>query len=306
LSCTKSKSKSIFLNAYLLQLSKKCPLSSSKTFGWITNKPSIGVLIISIFYFLIFQKPNIEKSAAINQIKVNNNCSFANKILIMKKVNLLIVSIALILSSCNNANYKTPETEMEKVSYSLGVNVATGVKAQGIESLDINAISKAINDVFEGNDLDISEEESMQVLQEYFGKIAAEKQAKSSEVGIAFLAENATKEGVTTTESGLQYEILSSGDGAKPNATDQVTVHYHGMLTDGTVFDSSVDRGEPATFPVNGVIPGWVEALQLMSVGDKWKLTIPSELAYGDRGAGGLIGPGATLVFEVELLGINN
>jgi FKBP-type peptidyl-prolyl cis-trans isomerase FklB len=224
----------------------------------------------------------------------------------MKKVNLLIVSIALILSSCNNANYKTPETEMEKVSYSLGVNVATGVKAQGIESLDINAISKAINDVFEGNDLDISEEESMQVLQEYFGKIAAEKQAKSSEVGIAFLAENAAKEGVTTTESGLQYEILSSSDGAKPNATDQVTVHYHGMLTDGTVFDSSVDRGEPATFPVNGVIPGWVEALQLMSVGDKWKLTIPSELAYGDRGAGGLIGPGATLVFEVELLGINN
>ena len=224
----------------------------------------------------------------------------------MKKVNLLIVSIALILSSCNNANYKTPETEMEKVSYSLGVNVATGVKAQGIESLDINAISKAINDVFEGNDLDISEEESMQVLQEYFGKIATEKQAESSEVGIAFLAENATKEGVTTTESGLQYEILSSGDGAKPNATDQVTVHYHGMLTDGTVFDSSVDRGEPATFPVNGVIPGWVEALQLMSVGDKWKLTIPSELAYGDRGAGGLIGPGATLVFEVELLGINN
>jgi FKBP-type peptidyl-prolyl cis-trans isomerase FklB len=224
----------------------------------------------------------------------------------MKKVNLLIVSIALILSSCNNANYKTPETEMEKVSYSLGVNVATGVKAQGIESLDINAISKAINDVFEGNDLDISEEESMQVLQEYFGKIATEKQAKSSEVGIAFLAENAAKEGVTTTESGLQYEILSSGDGAKPNATDQVTVHYHGMLTDGTVFDSSVDRGEPATFPVNGVIPGWVEALQLMSVGDKWKLTIPSELAYGDRGAGGLIGPGATLVFEVELLGINN
>ena len=224
----------------------------------------------------------------------------------MKKVNLLIVSIVLILSSCNNASYKTPETEMEKVSYSLGVNVATGVKAQGIESLDINAISKAINDVFEGNDLDISEEESMQVLQEYFGKIAAEKQAKSSEVGIAFLAENATKEGVTTTESGLQYEILSSGDGAKPNATDQVTVHYHGMLTDGTVFDSSVDRGEPATFPVNGVIPGWVEALQLMSVGDKWKLTIPSELAYGDRGAGGLIGPGATLVFEVELLGINN
>jgi len=224
----------------------------------------------------------------------------------MKKVNLLIVSIALILSSCNNASYKTPETEMEKVSYSLGVNVATGVKAQGIESLDINAISKAINDVFEGNDLDISEEESMQVLQEYFRKLAKEKQEKVTEVGASYLVENGAREGVITTESGLQYEVMKSGDGAKPSATDQVSVHYHGMLTDGTVFDSSVDRGEPATFPVNGVIPGWVEALQLMSVGDKWKLTIPSELAYGDRGAGGLIGPGATLVFEVELLGINN
>jgi FKBP-type peptidyl-prolyl cis-trans isomerase FklB len=224
----------------------------------------------------------------------------------MKKVNLLIVSIALILSSCNNASYKTPETEMEKVSYSLGVNVATGVKAQGIESLDINAISKAINDVFEGNDLDISEEESMQVLQEYFRKIAKEKQEKVTEVGASYLVENGAREGVITTESGLQYEVMKSGDGAKPSATDQVSVHYHGMLTDGTVFDSSVDRGEPATFAVNGVIPGWVEALQLMSVGDKWKLTIPSELAYGDRGARGLIGPGATLVFEVELLGINN
>ena len=179
----------------------------------------------------------------------------------MKKINLLIVSIALIFSSCNNANHKTPETEMEKVSYSLGVNVATGVKAQGLETLDIKAISKAMNDVFAGNDLDISEEESMKVLQEYFGKIAAEKQAKSSEVGSAFLAKNAAKDGVITTESGLQYEILSSGDGAKPIATDQVTVHYHGMLTDGTVFDSSVDRGEPATFPANGVIQGWVEAL---------------------------------------------
>ena len=223
----------------------------------------------------------------------------------MKKINLLIVSIALFFSSCNNANYKTPETEMEKVSYSLGVNVATGVKAQGLETLDINAISKAMSDVFEGNDLDISEEESMEILQEYFGKIAAEKQAQASEAGSAFLTENAAKDGVVTTDSGLQYEIISSGNGDKPSATVQVTVHYHGMLTDGTVFDSSIDRGEPATFPVNGVIPGWIEALQLMSVGDKWKLTIPSNLAYGDRGAGGLIGPGATLVFEVELLKIN-
>ena len=223
-----------------------------------------------------------------------------------KTVQLLIVGCAIILSSCsNNATDKIPETEMEKVSYSLGVNVATGVKAQGLDTIDANAVAKAFNDVFEGNDLDISEEESMKVLQDYFGKLQAAKQAKSSELGSAYLAENAAKKGVITTESGLQYEVLTTGTGATPTADDQVTVHYHGMLTDGTVFDSSVDRGEPAQFGVTQVIPGWIEALQLMSVGDKWKLTIPSELAYGDRGAGGLIGPGATLVFEVELLGIN-
>tara|TARA_B100001142_G_C14323593_1_gene651411 strand:+ start:206 stop:883 length:678 start_codon:yes stop_codon:yes gene_type:complete len=224
----------------------------------------------------------------------------------MKKINLLIISIALLLSSCTNNNtYKTPETEMEKVSYSLGVNVATGVKAQGLDTIDANAVAKAFKDVFEGNDLDISEEESMKVLQDYFGKLQAEKSAKANEAGVAYLAENGAKEGVITTESGLQYEILKSGNGAKPTTNDQVTVHYHGMLTDGTVFDSSVDRGEPATFGVTQVIKGWTEALQLMSIGDKWKLTIPSNLAYGDQGAGGMIGPGATLVFEVELLGIN-
>ena len=223
-----------------------------------------------------------------------------------KTVQLLIAGCSIILSSCsNNATDKIPATEMEKVSYSLGVNVATGVKAQGLDTIDANAVAKAFNDVFEGNDLDISEEESMKVLQDYFGKLQAAKQAKSSEVGSAYLAENAAKKGVITTESGLQYEVLTTGTGATPTADDQVTVHYHGMLTDGTVFDSSVDRGEPAQFGVTQVIPGWIEALQLMSVGDKWKLTIPSELAYGDRGAGGLIGPGATLVFEVELLGIN-
>jgi FKBP-type peptidyl-prolyl cis-trans isomerase FklB len=223
----------------------------------------------------------------------------------MKKINLLIISIALILSACTNNNtYQKPETEMEKVSYSLGVNMASSVKSQGLDSIDANAVAKAFNDVFKGNDLDISEEESMTILQEFFGKIQAEKSAKANEAGATYLAENGAKEEVTTTESGLQYEILVSGDGAKPTTSDQVTVHYHGTLTDGTVFDSSVDRGEPATFGVTQVIRGWTEALQLMSVGDKWKLTIPSNLAYGDQGAGGMIGPGATLVFEVELLGI--
>ena len=223
----------------------------------------------------------------------------------MKKINLLIVSVALIFSSCTNNNtYKTPETEMEKVSYSLGVNMASSVKSQGLDSIDANAVAKAFNDVFQGNDLDISEEESMTILQEFFGKIQAEKSAKANEAGAAYLTANGAKEEVTTTESGLQYEVLVSGDGEKPTTADQVTVHYHGTLTDGTVFDSSVDRGEPATFGVTQVIKGWTEALQLMSVGDKWKLTIPSNLAYGDQGAGGMIGPGATLVFEVELLGI--
>jgi len=223
-----------------------------------------------------------------------------------KIVQLLIVGFAIVLSSCsNNATDKTPETEMEKVSYSLGVNVATGVKAQGLDTIDANAVAKAFKDVFEGNDLDISEEESMEVLQAYFGKLQAAAQEKAGEAGATYLAENAAKEGVITTESGLQYEVLTEGGGAKPTAADQVTVHYHGMLTDGTVFDSSVDRGEPAKFGVTQVIKGWTEALQLMSVGDKWKLTIPSNLAYGDKGAGGMIGPNATLVFEVELLGIN-
>ena len=142
-------------------------------------------------------------------------------------------------------------------------------------------------------------------MQAFEDKILAMKAEKSTKASADYLAENAAKKGVTTTASGLQYEVLVSGKGAKPTAADQVTVHYTGKLTDGTVFDSSVDRGEPATFGVTQVIAGWTEALQLMSVGDKWKLTIPSNLGYGDQGAGGIIEPGATLVFEVELLGIN-
>ena len=186
--------------------------------------------------------------------------------------------------------------------------MAKNLKSQGLDSINASAVAQAFTDVFEGNESAISEEESNEIMKTFSEKMMArqaEKSAKANEAGAAYLAENGAKEGVITTESGLQYEVIVSGDGSKPTTADQVTVHYHGMLTDGTVFDSSVDRGEPATFGVTQVIKGWTEALQLMSVGDKWKLTIPSGLAYGDQGAGGMIGPGATLVFEVELKGIN-
>lgn len=221
---------------------------------------------------------------------------------LLKMKNLILSLIVLLgFSSINAQNLNT---EMEKVSYSLGVNVAKSVKSQGLESIDSDAIAKAFKDVFEGNTLEISEEEANIVLQDYFGKLANEKQKVNVEAGQKFLDENAKRDGVVTTATGLQYEVLKEGSGDSPKETDNVTVHYHGTLIDGTVFDSSVDRGQPATFPVNGVIPGWVEALQLMNPGAKYKLFIPSNLAYGERGAGGAIGPNATLVFEVELISI--
>ena len=212
--------------------------------------------------------------------------------------------------------HETEATEIEKVGYSLGVDMATGLKAQfesinkelksnGEDTLNLNIIAKAFQDIAEGNDSLFSKEERSKIMQAFEDKILAMKSEKSTKASTDYLAENAAKKGVTTTASGLQYEVLVSGKGAKPTAADQVSVHYTGKLTDGTVFDSSVDRGEPATFGVTQVIAGWTEALQLMGVGDKWKLTIPSNLAYGDQGAGGIIEPGATLVFEVELLGIN-
>jgi FKBP-type peptidyl-prolyl cis-trans isomerase FklB len=195
-------------------------------------------------------------------------------------------------------------TEMEKVSYSIGVSVAKNVKAQGLESIDSPSIAKAFKDVFEGNELEISEEEANLIIQDYFSKLNDKAQEANKEVGMKFLEENAKKEGVVTTASGLQYIVMTKGDGAKPKETDNVTVHYHGTLLDGKVFDSSVERNQPATFPLNGVIKGWTEGVQLMNVGSKFRFFIPSDLAYGERGAGGAIGPNATLIFEVELISI--
>lgn len=179
------------------------------------------------------------------------------------------------------------------------------LQSQGLTDLDTKTFTEAINDVVSNSDLKINPEDINSYLQDYFGKLQQEQQSKAIEEGKSFLENNKNADGVTTLDSGLQYKILKEGDGAKPKATDTVTTHYHGTLISGDVFDSSVERNQPASFPVNGVISGWTEALQLMPVGSKWKLFVPSNLAYGERGAGQQIGPHTTLIFEVELISIN-
>lgn len=196
-------------------------------------------------------------------------------------------------------------TEKEQVSYSLGVNIASNVKQQGFEDISIEVFTAAIQDVFNGNALKIDLATGGQILNTYFQTIQERKHGKNIEEGKTFLKANAEKEGVITLPSGLQYKILQEGNGPKPKESDQVTTHYHGTLINGTVFDSSVQRGQPASFPVNGVIKGWIEALQLMPTGSKWQLYVPSDLAYGTRGASDDIGPNTTLIFDVELISIN-
>ncbi|MCP4521486.1 MAG: FKBP-type peptidyl-prolyl cis-trans isomerase [Cytophagales bacterium] len=191
--------------------------------------------------------------------------------------------------------------DKEKFSYAVAMSVAGNLFQQGIKDIDTAAFAKGVEDALSGN-LALSPEQANEVIQSFLAEAQKSQFAGNVEAGKAFLAENAKKEGVTTLESGLQYEVLTSGNGATPSLTDTVTTHYHGTLIDGTVFDSSVERGQPASFPVNGVIKGWTEALQLMKEGDKWRLTIPYDLAYGERGAGGAIQPYATLVFDVELI----
>lgn len=195
--------------------------------------------------------------------------------------------------------------EKEKLSYCLGANIGMSLQSQGLTELDAKIFAEAINDVVSNSELKINSEEINSYLQEYFGKLQAEQQKVAVAEGEKFLKNNSSQDGVVTLDSGLQYKVLKEGSGEKPKATDTVTTHYHGTLISGEVFDSSVERSEPASFPVNGVIPGWVEALQLMPVGSKWKLFVPSHLAYGERGAGPKIGPNTTLIFEVELLSIN-
>jgi FKBP-type peptidyl-prolyl cis-trans isomerase len=194
----------------------------------------------------------------------------------------------------------------EKASYGVGMSIGESLKNQQLEHINVNLMMQAIQAVFNNETTALTADEANIFIQQYLDEKKHAAFSENKAQGEAFLAENSKKEGVHQTFSGLQYEILTAGDGAKPGATDTVTVHYHGTLIDGTVFDSSMLRGTPATFGVHQVIPGWTEALQLMSVGSKFRLYIPQELSYGaNPHPGGPIQPFSALIFEVELLNIN-
>lgn len=194
--------------------------------------------------------------------------------------------------------------ELDRVSYCFGLSIASNLISSGVTTINAEAFNDAMTTVFAGNMPEIMPDEANNILQDYFEKLQKERGGKAKAAGEKFLAENKDKEGVVALPSGLQYKILKEGNGPKPKASDTVKCHYEGRLIDGTVFDSSIRRGEPAEFPIGGVIQGWVEALQLMPVGSKWQLYIPSEMAYGSHGAGQAIGPDETLIFDVELLAI--
>jgi FKBP-type peptidyl-prolyl cis-trans isomerase FklB len=226
---------------------------------------------------------------------------------------LVVASLVIGLLGCQGAKDKklTLETQKQKVSYSIGMDIGNNFKQSEID-IDLDALLQGVKDALSDSTPMLTEQQREEAMRQFQQEMVAKRNEKARKAGEenklegeTFLAENAKKEGVITLPSGLQYKILKQGDGKKPKLTDQVTTNYRGTLIDGTEFDSSYKRGEPTSFPVNGVIAGWTEALQLMPVGSKWQLFIPSNLAYGERGAGGSIGPNATLIFEIELLSIN-
>ena len=195
--------------------------------------------------------------------------------------------------------------QMDSLSYSVGVVISKNLKSQGITELDMNSFNQAIQDVFKGEKLALTLDQANDNVQAYMAEQKAAVNERTIKEGAQFLINNKARPEVMVTESGLQYEILTKGTGAThPNLTDKVKVHYHGTLINGTVFDSSVDRGEPISFPLNGVIPGWQEGVQLMTEGSKFRFFIPYNLAYGERAAGATIKPYSTLIFDVELLEI--
>ncbi len=225
-------------------------------------------------------------------------------IIVINSVYSRLSSINVYPKGITMSNYETNE---QKASYGIGMNMGNQLLGQSFDGIEIEVVAKGLKDAFNKVESAVSRED-IQAGFDHVTKLMQDKQKSESadaiNAGKAHLEENAKKENVVTTESGLQYEIITVGEGEKPELTSKVKTHYHGTLINGTVFDSSYDRGQPAEFPVNGVIPGWTEALQLMAVGSKWKLTIPYSLAYGEQGAGGAIGPCETLVFDIELLEI--
>lgn len=210
--------------------------------------------------------------------------------------------LLLLFFSISALRAQNNEPTMDSVSYSLGILLAQNLKQQGFDSVDVSSLSQGIDDMISGNDLKVSPEDANRMVQEYMSAAQAKQYEGAIAEGKEFLKANAQRDEVQTTASGLQYRVVQEGTGASPADTSQVTVHYTGKLLDGTVFDSSVQRGEPVTFGVTQVIAGWTEALKMMKEGARWELFIPYNLAYGERGAGGAIPPYATLIFEVELL----
>jgi FKBP-type peptidyl-prolyl cis-trans isomerase len=227
----------------------------------------------------------------------------------MKHTFLVILMVALLsaLSSCNNegkTGSSSPEESFGKdASYALGMNVGTSLKADGIYP-DVEAFTQGMKDILNDSKTRFTMEEAFQAFNEAFGILEEKREAESRQTEIAFLAENSKKPGIIITGSGLQYEIISEGSGAKPSYDRVVKAHYEGALVDGTVFDSSYARGEPSEFPLNGVIDGWTEGLQLMSIGSKYRFYIPSDMGYGPEGRPPQIPPFSTLIFEVELIDI--
>jgi FKBP-type peptidyl-prolyl cis-trans isomerase FklB len=201
------------------------------------------------------------------------------------------------------SDFKLPG-DLEKFSYALGMSIASNLIKSGVEKIHSESLMTAINDTFLGEMPKLMPDEANKILEDFMQKNKTGKVDKQKEEEVVFFAQNREKEGVVELPSGLQYKVLVQGDGNVPELADEVECHYHGTLIDGTVFDSSVERGQPAIFPVNGVIQGWVEALQMMREGSKWQLFIPSDLAYGKQGAGDVIAPDSTLIFDVELLKI--
>ena len=229
----------------------------------------------------------------------------------IRKAFLAVPVLGLAYGICSASEPVELKTENDKINYSVGYRLGSDFQRQGVE-MNSAIVQKGIDDATGGGEALMTEEEMRTVMMTMATRIKAEQMekmkkqgAENVKAGEAFLAENAGKEGVKTTDSGLQYKVITAGEGKSPQKSDKVTVHYRGTLIDGTEFDSSYSRNEPATFGVGQVIPGWTEALQMMKEGDKWEIYIPSKLGYGERGAGAKIPPNSTLIFEVELISVN-